>query len=410
MHYLCGVQNPVMRFVSVCVSGGTPSGLSLPDRVAGVKKFKGDRMKMKKMFAAALLLAAWAFVPVPGGACTGITLQSKDSTTIVARTFEWGSSDLNSRYIVVPRGHAEQSYTPVGMDGMKFTARYGYVGLAVERKEFLAEGLNEAGLSAGLFYFPRYGSYEAYDEARKDSCVSDLQLVAYLLGSCRTVDEVKEAVRQVCVVGIDPQASTVHWRFADQSGRQLVLEIVDGRLCFYENSLGVLANSPGFEWQLVNLNNYINLFPGSVPSRQLGRLELSAFGAGSGMLGIPGDVTSPSRFVRAAFYQATASRRETARETVFQAFQILNNFDIPIGIEFADGEAPADIPSATQWASATDMRHRLIYFRTMYDSTVRCIDLNDIDFAKVAYVVAPLDADRQQPLENIRIASKKGKR
>lgn len=86
-------------------------------------------------------------------ACTGITLKSKDSTTIVARTIEWGGSNLNSQYVVVPRGYTEQSYTPDGVDGMTFTTRYGYVGLAVEQKEFIAEGLNEVGLRLDCFIF-----------------------------------------------------------------------------------------------------------------------------------------------------------------------------------------------------------------------------------------------------------------
>ena len=74
---------------------------------------------------------------------------------ILARTIEWGGSDLNSQYVVVPRGYEQYSYIPRGeRSGMKFTARYGYIGLSVEQKEFVAEGLNEAGLSAGLFYFP----------------------------------------------------------------------------------------------------------------------------------------------------------------------------------------------------------------------------------------------------------------
>ena len=69
---------------------------------------------------------------------------------------------------------------------MEFTSRYGYVGLAVEQKEFVAEGLNEAGLSAGLFYFPGYGKYEEYDPTRKASSIADLQLVSWLLGSFST--------------------------------------------------------------------------------------------------------------------------------------------------------------------------------------------------------------------------------
>lgn len=151
------------------------------------------------------------------------------------------------------------------------------------------------------------------------------------------------------------------------------------------------------------LNNYVNLFPGSAPAQTLGSAKLASFGAGSGFLGIPGDVTPPSRFVRAAFYQATAPRQATAEKTVLQAFQILNNFDIPIGIEFEAGKIPADIPSATQWTSATDMKHRVIYFRTMYNSEIRSIRLSDIDFSKVAYQAVPLDEVKSQPIRALSI-------
>lgn len=356
-----------------------------------------------KMLTLALTAIATVFQCSQASACTGITLASKDSTQILARTIEWGGSDLNSRYVIVPRGYTQQSYVPGGTDGMKFTARYGYVGLAVEQKEFVAEGLNEAGLSAGLFYFPNYGRYEAFQPALKAESIADLQLVSWILGSCRTVDEVMEAVKKVHVIAIDPRASTVHWRFADLSGRQIVLEIVDGVLQFHENKLGVLTNSPGFEWQLTNLNNYVNLYSGSAPGQQLGALSLRSFGAGSGFLGLPGDVTPPSRFVRAAFYQATAPVQPDAFATVLQGFQILNNFDIPVGIEFAQGQVPADIPSATQWTSATDMKNRKIYFRTMYDSAIRCIDLNRINFGKVKYSDTLLDTVKQQPVREITV-------
>lgn len=354
---------------------------------------------------ASLLLAAAVLSPNPqtADACTGITLSTTDSTKILARTIEWGGSDLNSQYVIVPRGYSQQSYVPGGTDGMRFTARYGYVGLAVEQKEFIAEGLNEAGLSAGLFYFPRYGQYQPYDPAQKANSIADLQLVPWILGQCQTIDEVKEMVMKAHVIQIDPRASTVHWRFSDLSGRQVVLEIVDGEAHFYENKLGVLTNSPGFEWQMTNLNNYVNLFPGSAEAKQLGDIDLTSFGAGSGFLGIPGDVTPPSRFVRAAFYQATAPKSDSAEKTVRQAFQILNNFDIPIGIEFPAGQIAADIPSATQWTSATDMKNRMIYYRTMRNSAIRSIDLKQIDFSKVRYQAVPLDKEKQQPIIPISI-------
>ncbi len=358
-------------------------------------------MKMK-FISLALFALLWTGKPTATDACTGITLKTQDGVSVVARTIEWGGSDLNSKYVVVPRGYTQKSYVPGGEKlGMSFSARYGYVGLAVEQEEFVAEGLNEEGLSAGLFYFPGYGRYEDYQASARETTIADLQLVSWVLGSCKTVDDVKEALQKVHVVAIDPRASTVHWRFTDLSGRQIVLEIVDGKLNFYDNPLGVLTNSPGFEWQMTNLNNYVNLYPGTASAKTIDDLSLASFGAGSGFLGIPGDVTPPSRFVRAAFYQSTAPRQTTTDKAVLQGFQILNNFDIPVGIEFEKGKIPADIPSATQWTSATDMSARKIYYRTMYNTAIRCIDLNTIRFDKVKYRAVPLDEVKQQPVVNV---------
>ena len=345
-----------------------------------------------------LAVAALFFCVHEAGACTGITLKSQDGSTVVARTIEWGGSDLNSRYAIVPRGYTQSSYVPGGKkDGMAFTARYGFVGLSVEQEEFVTEGLNEEGLSAGLFYFPGYGRYEDYSEADKAASIADLQLVSWILGAFKTVDEVKDGLKDVHVVAIDPRASTAHWRVADPSGRQIVIEIVDGKVNVYDNPLGVLTNSPGFEWQMTNLNNYVNLYPGTAKPQTLRGVKIASFGAGSGFLGIPGDVTPPSRFVRAAWYQATAPALATADKTVRQCFQILNNFDIPVGIETAEGETAVDIPSATQWTSATDMAGRKIYYRTMHDSAIRMIDLGKIDFAKAEYKSTPLDNVKEQP-------------
>ena len=151
------------------------------------------------------------------------------------------------------------------------------------------------------------------------------------------------------------------------------------------------------------LNNYINLYSGTTNPRTLGNIKLSSFGAGSGFLGIPGDITPPSRFIRAAFYQTSSPQKETAIEAVIQSFHILNNFDIPIGIEFSESETPTDIPSATQWTSSTDLTHRVIYYRTMYNSDIRCIDLKAIDFYRVKYQAVPLDLIKQQPIQPVRI-------
>ncbi len=382
---------------------GIFSGMTLNQFPSHLFKKKKRLFMIKSRFLLVLpLLVGCLWMVRPASGCTGITLKSADGACVLARTIEWGGSELNCNCVVVPRGHRQWSLLPGGeAGGMEFSARYGYVGLSVEQENFIAEGLNEVGLSAGLFYFPHYGAYEAYDASQKRSSLADLQLVAWALGSFRTVDEVKAALARVHIINIDPRGSTIHWRLADATGQQVVLEIVDGKACFYDNPLGVLTNAPGFPWQLTNLNNYVNLHAGAASALQMGAVQLAPFGAGSGMLGLPGDVTPPSRFVRAAFYQTTAPQQPTAWETVLQSFHLLNNFDIPQGVEYPSGQLPVMLPSATQWTSASDLTNRVLYYHTMYNSTIRRISLQKIDFSRVTYHAIPLDVVKEQPVVDL---------
>ena len=160
-------------------------------------------------------------------ACTGIALTAADGSYVQSRTIEWARGVLQSEYVVIPRGQRLRSFTPLGADGMTFTAKYGVVGLSVVQKEFIAEGINEAGLSAGLFFFPQYGGYEPYEPAQNDRTLADLQFVTWALTQFSTVDEVKAAVGGVRIVALE-KTSVVHWRIGEPSGRQVVLEIVGG--------------------------------------------------------------------------------------------------------------------------------------------------------------------------------------
>lgn len=355
-------------------------------------------MKIKHLLLIVAIMSEGAFRAI---ACTGIALTSKDGSYIQSRTIEWAESALLSEYVIIPRGESLRSFTPTGTNGLSFSSKYGVVGLSVVQKEFVAEGINSAGLSAGLFFFPGYGSYLPYDSLQNNRTVVDLQLVMWMLSQFSTIDEVKAAISSIRVVGLE-KSSVVHWRIGEPSGRQVVLEIVNGEPHFYENEVGVLTNAPGFEWQLTNLNNYVNLLPGTAPDQKLSGITLRSFGDNSGFLGMPGDATPPSRFVRAAFYRASAPQQATAFGTIQQCFHLLNNFDIPIGIDHSKGESP-DIPSATQWTSAIDLTHRIVYYKTAYNNTIRCIDLSEIDFDKVAYQSHPLDKKQEQPVEKIAV-------
>ena len=337
-------------------------------------------------------------------ACTGITLKSKDGATIVARTIDWSGTEMNNMYTIVPRGHSQQSLLPDGsMNGLSFISLYGYVGLAVEQPEFVIDGTNEAGLSAALFYFPNYGKYEDYSDADKDISLADFQVVSWILSRFATIDQVKAAINDVRIINVDPSASTVHWRITEPSGRQVVMEIINGVPNFYENEIGVLTNSPNFQWHTTNLNNYVNLHPGGAGPTQFGPIKLRAFGAGSGFHGLPGDFTPPSRFIRAAFLSTYSLEQDTAYDTMQQAFHILNNFDVPLGVQFAVGKAPNNMPSATQWTIATDLENKTIYYHTMYNRTIRSIDMKGIDFVTVPFQFHPLDIAKRQTIIPVQI-------
>lgn len=396
-----------------------------------------------------MLAVALFALPARMEACTGIALSSANGARVLARTVEWAASPMQCGYAVVPRGYSQISFTPSGKDGLKFKAKYGYVGIYTDYQDFVVEGVNESGLSAGLFFFPAFGEYTPYVAKRKSLALCDLQVVSWVLSQFSSIDEIKRAIekKEVDIISIDSRIGTVHWRFAEPGGRVVVLECTEGKAKFYENPLGVLTNSPNFPWHLTNLANYINLRSGSSQPLQLANgLQVKPLGGGTGMLGLPGDFTPPSRFVRAAMLQSSAPLLPDAQQTVLQAFHLLNSFDIPIGLQHAPGQAPDGLPSATQFTSATAITPAAgaspvgsaspigasqtgasssadaspastppaagaspastspaagayqikFFYRTAWNSAIRCINLNSINFATVQYHTAPLDKEHEQ--------------
>ena len=123
----------------------------------------------------------------------------------------------------------------------------------------------------------------------------------------------------------------VHYIVHDAGGGCAVLEYVETQLKVHKNHLGVLTNSPTFDWHVTNLRNYINLGVTGLPPLKLEGKAFAPFGQGSGMLGLPGDFTPPSRFIRAVAFTQSALPVDKAEDGVKQAFHILNQFDIPKG-------------------------------------------------------------------------------
>ncbi len=321
---------------------------------------------------------------------------------MVARTIEWRHFDLESKLIVSPRGHDYTSALPMDKQGLGWTGRYGFVGISVSQDQFIGEGINEAGLNAGLFYFRGYGSLTPFDPDDVANRVVDMDLVRWMLSQFASVDEVRAALPTITVAPVyiddDGQPSpTAHWRVTDAAGGSIVIEIIDeGQVHVYDNHVGVVTNSPHFPWHVTNLDNYVNVRPGTVAPRTTGDITLTSFGSGTAAIGLPGDFSPPSRFVRAAFFRSTTPPLATVDDAVSHAFHILHNFDIPIGVEFGEDERDQipDLPSATQWTAASDLSNRRFFYTTMHDSAVKLVDLNRLDFEQPSETTHQLDQGR----------------
>lgn len=359
---------------------------------------------MKKTILSLFLMASAITYP-----CTGISLRTQNGDLVQGRTIEFGESNINGKIVISPRGREFKALTTEGkINGLKWKAKYGFVGASVVVDQFIGEGINEKGLNAGLFYFPHYGSLAEHEKSKANISIADMELVTWILSNFETVDEVKEGIKKIKVVniGYDDKGKplpTAHWRIGDVKGNNIVLEIVNnGEIKIYDNKVGVLTNSPDYEWHIKNLNNYINLYSGNANSFNVNGEELFSFGAGTGALGLPGDITPPSRFIRAFFYVNTIGEVENTKLAVNKAFHILNNFDIPIEIEFPKeykGNIPKDVISATQWTAVSDLSNREFYYKTMDNSQIRKIDLKKIDFSSVKYQAFPMDNEKDNFLE-----------
>ena len=244
------------------------------------------------------------------------------------------------------------------------------------------DGLNEKGLAVAIFYFPGYAKYQEVKEEDVGKAIAPWELPVYLLGSCANVEEAVQAVRDVRVgevvqkeMGYVPPC---HYIVNDASGRCVVLEYVGGELKIHDNPLGVITNSPSFDWHVTNLRNYVNLTVNNVPPVDIAGIDLHGFGQGSGMLGLPGDFTPPSRFIRAVAFSQSALPVATAHEGVLQAFHILNQFDIPKGAArgMDNGKEIADY---TLWTSVSDLKTLRYHFRTFDNSRIRMVDLNKMN-------------------------------
>jgi choloylglycine hydrolase len=329
----------------------------------------------------ATLIVSLVLATTPVLACTGISLKAGDGAAIRGRTLEFGFP-MQSKVLVVPAGKEMSGTLPDGGKGLIYTTRYAVIGANALGLPVILDGINDQGLSVGLFYFPGYAKYADATKENASHALAPQEFGIWALANFATVDEVRAAVKDIVLVptpapGLgSPQGAVAgaHFFLQDRSGKSIVVEPVEGTLKVHDAPLGVMTNAPTYDWHMTNLAAYINLSVKDIDSAKVGPVTLAAFGSGAGMLGLPGDFTPPSRFVRAVAFSQSAAPNATAGDAVFSAFHILNQFDIPEGsvVNSAIGKPVDEI---TEWTSVADLKNLRWYFRTHTDQSIRMVDL-----------------------------------
>jgi len=323
-------------------------------------------------------------------ACTSFQIKANDGTVVIGRSNEFGI-DARSQIVFEPAGKEFKSKAPDGKAGKSWTARYAFLGInGLGLIEGFGEGMNESGLSVEGLYFDE-SKYETVDPKDSQSAVSSNDFVSWVLGNFATVDELKRELPNVRVWG-DTVAElggplALHFAVHDASGKCVVIEFINGEKKVYDNPIGVMTNMPEFPWQVTNLRNYLNLNPFIPKAKDFSGVSVRPTGTGGGWLGMPGDWSPPSRFVRIAYLVNVCSPAKDGKEALNLAKHILNTVDIPLNSVDASlkdksgGDAVAK--EYTQWSILLDLTNRVMYYYSYRDMNLKSIDLKKMAASKI---------------------------
>ena len=323
------------------------------------------------------IVASLCFCALEIYACTGITLKSKDGSFVFGRTLEFGRI-MGSEVIVIPRNIKFNGVTSTADNGLEWKSKFAAVGANFDDTPVIIDGVNEKGMSCGMFYFPGFADYQSVVDADNSKTIAPWQIATWILTNFKSVSEVKENLPKIKVANIVfkkwNMVIPMHTIVTDKKGESIVIEYVKGQLNIYDNKYGVITNAPTFDWMITNVRNYLNLSPNNLLNKTINSKTLTPFGEGSGMFGVPGDFTPPSRFIRALFFSLASLTQDNSKKSMMQAFHILNNFDIPKGtVRSNQGKVTAY--DWTQWTAVHDLDKKNYYYKTEGNSRIRVVKL-----------------------------------
>ena len=318
--------------------------------------------------------------------CTAITYSTKDhyfgrnldlefsyheEVTITPRNFPFAFRRQNS---------IEQHYALIGM------------AFVVDDHPLYYDATNEKGLSMAGLNFPGNADYK--NECPDQDNITPFEFIPWILCQCANVAEARKLLSRINLVNInfsqELPLSPLHWMIADQKEAIVVESVKDG-LKVYDDPVGVMTNNPTFDKQLFFLNNYMNLSPEPTKNSFAKGFELNEYSRGMGAIGLPGDLSSSSRFVRAAFTRINSVSGDSEEESVAQFFHILGSVEHPRGcVHLGD-----DKYEITIYSSCCNMDKCIYYYKTYENSQITAVKMFDEDLSGKTLVRYPMRNELQ---------------
>ena len=323
--------------------------------------------------------------------CTAVTYKTNDF--YFGRTLDYEYSYMEE-VTITPRNYQFKFNEKEAIN-----THYAIIGMAYVAEDYplYYEAINEKGLGIAGLNFVGNAHYNEPIEGKDN--IAQFEFIPWILSQCETVKEAKKLIEKINITNTPfnkqlPLAQ-LHWIIADQN-ESITVESVQEEIKIYKNPVGVLTNNPTFDKQLFALNNYINLSNKTPENKFATDLELNKYSRGMGAIGLPGDLSSQSRFVRASFVKMNSVSAEGENESVSQFFHILNSVDQQRGCcQLEDGKYEITIYTSCCNAS------KGIYYYTTYDNhQIIAVDMHKEDLNMNKLIRYPLIKEEQIKSQN----------
>ena len=298
--------------------------------------------------------------------CTCITIKTKD--TYFGRTMDI-DYNFGEKIVITPKNYKFNL-----KNGTTFYTKYAIVGIASVINDYplYADACNESGLAIAGLSFPDNAYYKSPDKDKLN--LASYEVIPYILGNFETVDEILKKANNINITNIAFSShippTDLHWMVSDNK-KSIVLEQLQNGLKIYENEIEVLTNNPPFEYQLTHINNYLNISPDVAINRFSKKLNLKPYGAGMGAIGLPGDNSPESRFVRATFNKCNSLCNLDDESSITQFFHILDSVSVINGTIVKDNKANYK----TIYSCCINLNRKVYYYKTYNNNQITAVNL-----------------------------------